>query len=133
MKSSKLTYLILAIATGLAVSAIYLNQTLLGRLAQEFQAEPSKIGLLATLTQIGYALGIFFLVPMGDIVNKKKLAIGKMSALALALFTLGASTQLWHLYAASIVVGIFASVAQDFVPIAAEIAPENKEGKWSAW
>lgn len=129
MKHSKITYFILAIATGLAVSGIYLNQTLLGRLGEAFETAPGKIGLLATLTQIGYAFGIFFLVPLGDIVNKKKLAYFKMIALALALLAVGFSSSLWQLFAASLVVGVFASVAQDFVPIAAEIAPANERGK----
>ncbi len=129
MKTLKLTYFVLAVATGLAVSGIYLNQSILGELAHVFQTQASVIGLLATITQIGYALGIFFLVPLGDIVNKKQLATRKMLVLSLGLLAIGASTSLWQLFAASFVVGIFASVAQDFVPIAAEIAPAKERGK----
>jgi predicted MFS family arabinose efflux permease len=129
MKTTKLTFFTLAVATGLAVSGIYLNQTLLSRLGQVFHVEPSEVGLLATFTQLGYALGIFFLVPLGDTLNKKKLALVKMTALAGALLAAGSSTQLWHLFGASLAIGIFASVAQDFVPIAAEIAPANLRGR----
>lgn len=61
----------LALGTAISVSTIYLSQPLLAILRKHFQSSVSDIGLIITLTQIGYALGIFILVPLGDIINKK--------------------------------------------------------------
>lgn len=122
-------YLILAVAIGFAVSSIYLNQTILSLLAQVFSAQPSDMGLLSTATQLGYAAGIFFLVPIGDIVSKKRLAVIKLGVLALALVAMGFSQQLWQLFVASLAVGILASVTQDMVPLAAEMAPVEQRGQ----
>lgn len=57
----------LSVGAGFSVSAMYYNQPIIGLLSHAFQVKVSEAGLVAMLTQIGYALGIFFLVPLGDI------------------------------------------------------------------
>lgn len=74
---NKLLLWVLAIGTGISVAMIYLSQPLLDILHSQFHSSLSEVGLIITLTQIGYALGILFLVPIGDIVTKKKLNSGK--------------------------------------------------------
>ena len=59
--------LLLAAGAGLAAAALYYSQPMLGVLAVEFNATPSAIGLVPTLTQLGYALGLVLLAPLGCI------------------------------------------------------------------
>ena len=81
----------MAIATGVAVSCIYLNQPLLQTLGRDLNTTTGNIGLIASFTQIGYALGLFFLIPLGDIVSKKKLIIIKQILLIICLILAGVS------------------------------------------
>src|ERR1700694_5804544 len=82
--------LLLAFATGTAVSAIYLNQPLLSTLAKSLNASHETVGLISTLTQVGYGLGILLIVPLGDILPRKRLVTGKLALLAVALVLGGA-------------------------------------------
>jgi predicted MFS family arabinose efflux permease len=120
---------LLALTTGVSVCTIYLNQPLLNLFAEKFHAPLQKVGQITTLTQIGYGLGILFLVPLGDVVQKKKLVILKLFLLALVLFATGLSSSLNSLVVGSLFIGLLASVAQDTVPLAADLAPDNKRGR----
>jgi predicted MFS family arabinose efflux permease len=131
-KSASLTpglTFVLALATGTAVSAIYLNQPLLSTLARSLNAPHETVGLIATLTQVGYALGILLLVPLGDILPKKRLVTTKLMLLALALAASGAAPNVGALWAGSLLIGILATVAQDIVPLAADLAPAERRGR----
>jgi hypothetical protein len=86
---------------GTAVSAIYLNQPLLSTLARSLGAPHETVGLIATLTQVGYALGILFLVPLGDVLPKKRLVTTKLALLAVALAGSGAARNVGALWAGS--------------------------------
>src|ERR1700682_134822 len=123
-----LTFL-LALATGTAVSAIYLNQPLLSTLARSLGAPHEMVGMIATLTQVGYALGILLLVPLGDVLPKKRLVTTKLALLALARAASGAARNVGALWAGSLLVGILATVAQDIVPLAADLAPAEHRGR----
>jgi predicted MFS family arabinose efflux permease len=122
-------FLALAAATGFSVATIYLNQTILSPLAHYFGRSASQIGLISTATQLGYALGVFFLVPVGDIISKKKLSLFKLVFLFFGLLILGSARSLAGLYIGSAIVGILASVAQDFVPLAADLANPHERGR----
>ena len=120
--------LTLAFGTAASVATIYLNQPLLPLLGRELHATPHATGLLVTLTQIGYGLGIFGLVPLGDVVNKKKLILGKLAVLFVALVAAGFAQNMAALLLAHVVIGIFSTAAQDFVPLAADLAPAERRG-----
>jgi MFS family permease len=126
---NKLLLWILAIGTAISVSTIYLTQPLLEVLHKQFNASISSIGMIVTLNQIGYALGILFLAPIGDIFPKKKLIQLKLIGIFLMLLLAGCSQVLFTFYIASLAIGIFATAAQDFVPLAADLAPESERGK----
>jgi predicted MFS family arabinose efflux permease len=121
--------LTLAFGTAASVATIYLNQPLLPLLGRELAASPHSTGLLVTLTQIGYGLGIIGLVPLGDVVNKKKLILGKLAALFVALVVAGFAQTIAALLLAHIAIGIFSTAAQDFVPLAADLAPSERRGQ----
>ncbi|WP_341676583.1 MFS transporter [Niveibacterium sp. SC-1] len=120
---------LLACAAGLSVAAIYYNQPMLGMLAAQFSASPAEIGRVPTFTQVGYALGIFFLAPLGDRYDRRTIILAKILALTLALLGTAASQALWQLIGCSIALGLSASLAQDCVPAAATLAPEQRRGQ----
>jgi predicted MFS family arabinose efflux permease len=126
--SSSLTFL-LAGGTGLTVAALYYSQPTLGVLAGDLHASPRQIGWIPTLTQLGYALGLLLLAPLGDRFDRRNIILLKSAILCAALLLTGFAPGLSVLLVASLLVGLFATVAQDIVPAAATLAPAAERGK----
>ena len=126
---SGLVILILAMAAGLSVASIYYAQPILPLIGSDLQLSVSGMGLIPTLTQVGYALGILFLLPLGDRHDRRTLILIKSSALALLLALCSFSGGLNALLAISLLIGMMATMAQDIVPAAAMLAPDGKQGK----
>ena len=125
---SRLLVPTLAFGTAASVATLYFNQPLLPVLARDFQASEHQVGLLVTVTQLGYAAGILALVPLGDSLNKKALILAKLGVLLLALVGAAAARSLAMLFAAHLAIGLFSTAAQDFVPLAADLAAPQKRG-----
>ncbi|VFS84340.1 putative arabinose transporter [Raoultella planticola] len=87
------------------------------------------MGLVPTLTQAGYALGILFLLPLGDRHDRRTLILLKSAALAVLLLLCSLTDQLTSLLVVSLLIGMAATMAQDIVPAAAILAPAGKQGK----
>ncbi|HCX81686.1 MAG: MFS transporter [Curvibacter sp. RIFCSPHIGHO2_12_FULL_63_18] len=121
--------LLLATGAGLAAAALYYSQPMLGVLGAEFGVTPGAIGLVPTLTQLGYALGLVLLAPLGDRFDRRSIILGKAAVLCLALLAAAAAPSLGVMLAASLVIGVSATLAQDIVPAAATLAPEASRGK----
>lgn len=121
--------LLLATGAGLAVASLYYSQPMLGILADDIGASARVAGLVPTLTQLGYALGILLLAPLGDRFDRRRIILAKAAVLCVALLVAGASPGIGVLLAASLVVGVSATMAQDIVPAAATLAPESSRGK----
>ncbi|MBB1199703.1 MFS transporter [Enterobacteriaceae bacterium 89] len=121
--------LIMAIGAGFSVAAIYYAQPLLPLMGGDLHLNVEQMGLVPTLTQAGYALGILFLLPLGDRHDRRKLILGKCAALALLLLVYSLSHEFQGLLAISLLIGITATLAQDIVPAAAILAPAGKQGK----
>ncbi|MAO90714.1 MAG: MFS transporter [Rhodospirillaceae bacterium] len=113
-------------ATGIAVANIYYNQPMLGIMQAEFPGQLA--GLVPTVTQLGYALGIFLLVPLGDLVERKKLIILQFGLLFLALAGVALAPNASVLLLTSLLVGVGATVAQQIIPLAAHLSDPNKRG-----
>lgn len=120
---------LLALGAGLAVAPLYYSQPMLGVLGGEFSATPSAIGLVPTLTQLGYAGGLFLLAPLGDRFDRRRIILGKAVVLCLALLLAAAAPSLHMLVFASLLIGLSATLAQDIVPAAATLAPEANRGR----
>lgn len=121
--------LLLATATGLAVASIYYVQPLLGLLAAQFGVGSATIGLLPTLTQLGYGVAILLLSPLGDRFDRRRIILVKTAALVAALAFAAVAPGFAALGLASIAIGLTATLAQDLVPAAATLAPEAERGK----
>lgn len=124
-----ITLLLLAVATGTSVASLYYSQPILGTLAGDMQVNEHTVGLVPTLTQLGYALGILLLAPLGDRFDRRSLIVIKSGVLALALLACGVAPSMAALLAASLAVGIAATVTQDIVPAAATLAPAATRGR----
>ncbi|WP_228101533.1 MFS transporter [Paenibacillus donghaensis] len=121
--------LLFAVACGLSVANIYYAQPLLDALANEFGLPHSTIGIVITVTQICYALGLFLLVPLGDLVNRRRLIPGMMLLSVLALIAVGTSVSSIVLFAGLAVVGLLAVVTQALVAYASSLAAPTERGR----
>lgn len=121
--------LLMATGAGLAVASLYYSQPMLGILGGDIGASAQATGFVPTLTQLGYALGILLLAPLGDRFDRRRIILTKAAVLCMALLVAGASPGIGVLLAASLVVGVSATMAQDIVPAAATLAPEHSRGK----
>jgi predicted MFS family arabinose efflux permease len=84
--------------------------------------------LIPTATQLGYALGLFLLVPLGDLIHRRRLIVGQFVFLAVALALAAMAPSVWMLVAASLLVGAGSTVAQQIVPFAASLAAPARRG-----
>lgn len=121
--------LLLAATAGVGVASLYYSQPMLGVLGPDIGASERAVGFVPTLTQLGYALGILLLAPLGDRLDRRRIILCKTAALVLALLASGLAPGLGALLAASLAVGLAATLAQDVVPAAAVLAPEHQRGK----
>lgn len=119
----------LALGAGFSVAAIYYAQPLLPLLGRDLHLTVNQMGLVPTFTQVGYALGILFLLPLGDRYDRRRLILLKSAALALLLLACSLTGQLTSLLTVSLLLGMAATMAQDIVPAAAILAPDGKQGK----
>lgn len=120
---------IMAITCGTVVANLYYNQPLLVVMQQSLQASTQAVGLIPMLTQIGYAIGIFLLVPLGDLVERRRLILLMLGATAVALGTAAVSPNITWLVLTSFAIGITTIVAQLIVPFAAQLAQPQERGK----
>jgi predicted MFS family arabinose efflux permease len=123
--------LVLLLATGaaLAVASLYYSQPMLGALGVDLGASDTEVGLVPTLTQLGYALGILLLAPLGDRYDRRRIILAKTAVLCAALLLGGAAPSIRTLWVASLATGLAATLAQDIVPAAATLAPDARRGK----
>jgi predicted MFS family arabinose efflux permease len=119
----------LAIACGATVANIYYAQPLIGSISQSLGLDISEAGLIVTTLQIGYVAGLFFLVPLGDLVENKRLILIMLGGLIFSLIAATLSTKPSIFVACSLLLGLTATATQMIVPLAGHIAPERIRGK----
>ncbi|MCM3367382.1 MFS transporter [Bacillus safensis] len=128
-KMSHYMALLFAAACGMAVANIYFAQPLLDSLADEFGITYSSIGIVITITQLCYAAGLLLIVPLGDLLNRRRLIIGQMLLSVLALILVGIAPIVTVLFLGLAVVGLLAVVTQVLVAFAASWAAPEERGR----
>jgi len=122
--------LLFALASGLSVANVYYAQPLLDALSQDFRINQSAIGGVVTATQLGCALALLFLVPLGDKVARKKLTGLQLSGLICALVTVGLARTSCTLLAGMLAVGLLGTaMTQGLIAYAASVASESERGR----
>ena len=125
---SRATLLVLATIAGVSVANIYTNQPLLAAFRASFPESAGLIGAVPAVTQLGYAIGMLLLAPLGDRFDRRLIILLQLAALGIALVAATAAPTLGVLIAASLALGIVATIAQQAVPFAAELAPPAQRG-----
>ncbi|HWG74673.1 MAG TPA: MFS transporter [Acidimicrobiales bacterium] len=120
---------LLAVACGVAVASLYYAQPLLHTIAQDFHTSSGTAGLIVTASQVGYAVGLAFLVPAGDLFNRRRLVPAVLGLSAIALAVSAVAPGVVTLIALALVVGLGSVVAQLLVPMAASLAREEERGR----
>ncbi|KMP99226.1 MULTISPECIES: MFS transporter [Bacillus cereus group] len=121
--------LLFAAACGMSVANIYFAQPLLDQLSNEFGINHSIIGVVITVTQIFYGVGLLLLVPLGDLLNQRRLIVGQMLLSTTALVIVGTASSSMVLFAGMALVGLLAVVTQTLVAFAATIASPTERGR----
>jgi predicted MFS family arabinose efflux permease len=124
LKSS--TILLMAVAAGITVANIYYNQPILKEMAISLHASDTEIGRVSMFSQLGYGLGMFFLIPMGDMVNRKRLILLLMLSLATVLVLMVLSKGVIFVWILSLMIGICSAPAQIIMPMAASLDKVNR-------
>ncbi|MBL1409358.1 MFS transporter [Sphingobacterium faecale] len=120
------TLWLMTITSGLVVANIYYNQPLLSLIAEDFEVGEMAVSKIPVMTQMGYACGLLFIVPLGDKVWRRKLVLLDLVAVIICLIWIYFSKDLWMLYVANFILGGASVVPQLFVPMAAEFSSLEK-------
>ncbi|MEV0604151.1 MFS transporter [Streptomyces sp. NPDC050315] len=118
-----------AIACGAAVANVYFSQPLLVTMGHDLAMSPALVGSVVTLTHVGYGLGLFFLVPLGDVTNRRRLIVVQLLLLVGALTVVATAHTAAILLAGMAATGLLAVVTQTLVAFAAALAPPAGRGR----
>ncbi|ELZ5940500.1 MFS transporter [Providencia stuartii] len=126
---SSVRILMLAIICCIVVANIYFNQSVLNLIAGSFPNEWKAVSLIPMATQLGYAAGLFLLIPLGDYIERQRLILRQAQVLFLALIGMILSPTASVLVFFSFLTGVAATVAQQIVPLAASLSKSSSRGK----
>jgi predicted MFS family arabinose efflux permease len=118
----------LGVTCAVGVSSLYYNQPLLVEMAETFHSTPAHVGLVATATQMGYAAGLLFFVPLGDVLERRQLMIRLFGGVTIALLLVALAPTLPLLIIASGVTGAMASVTHIVLPLASDMTTHRERG-----
>ncbi|MGL6235633.1 MAG: MFS transporter [Segniliparus sp.] len=121
--------LLLSVTAAASVAGLYYTQPLLSMIAGQFHVSTGLAGLLVTGSQVGYAVGLLLIVPLGDLVSAKKTLAGLVALSSVVLLAAGLSRSFSVLCAVLVLVGLVASAAQLAVPLAAHLASVERRGQ----
>lgn len=120
---------LMALACGLCAGANYYCQPLIASIQQSFQIPQSEVALTVTIAQVSYALGLLFIVPLGDILNKTKFIPLLMFGAAAGLALCAMSTEIHLLWLGTLMAGLFSVAAQVLIPLATMASKPEKTGE----
>jgi len=120
---------LMSIAAGLVVANLYYNQPLLNLIARSFNVSEAAVSNVALTTQLGYAFGLLFIIPLGDKISNKKILQVDFLVMILALLAAAMSPSLFYLSLSSFIIGFTSAIPQLFVPMAAQLSDEKGRGR----
>ncbi len=120
---------LMAAGSGLVVANNYYNQPLLGKIADSFHVSEAKASSVAVLTQVGYAVGLLFIIPLGDMVRRKRLILTDFVLILFSLLMAAMAPDIHILMVASFLIGLTSVIPQLFVPMAAHLAKPEDRGR----
>jgi predicted MFS family arabinose efflux permease len=120
---------LLAVSCGVIVANLYYAQPLVGPISTSIGLAPSASGLIVTLTQVGYGLGLLLIVPLADLIENRRLVVSALLVTLAALLAAALSTYQWLFLTAAFVIGLSCVAAQVLVPYAAHFTPEAHRGR----
>lgn len=126
---SNFLIVLMSIACAASAANLYYSQPLLEQISSFFNVSSSIIGIAAMLIQIGYAIGLIFLVPLGDIRERRSLIMTMLLCSAISLLLLSISFNIWWLLLSSLIVGMTSITPMLIVPLAVHIAKPVERGK----
>ncbi|MGA1855391.1 MFS transporter [Azospirillum sp. 11R-A] len=126
---SRSLVLLMALACGVVVANIYYAQPLVGLIGPAVGLSPETASLVVTLTQVGYGAGLILLVPLGDLLENRRLVVVTLSSTVLALLVAAVAPTASLFLAASFLIGVTSVAVQMLVPLAAHMAPEASRGQ----
>lgn len=121
--------LLMAVASGLCAGGNYFNQPLLHSISQSLGVSEGTAALTVTLAQVSYALGLVFLVPLGDKFERRGLAVGLMLLAAAGQLISGLAASIAWLALGTLMAGLFSVAAQVLVPTAAALSDPRRSGR----
>ena len=119
----------LAIIAGISVANLYYNQPLLNRISRDLQTSEFTANLIAMITQIGYAIGLLFIIPLGDLFKRKTIILINFTVLVVSLLTIALTPYIHRILFASPLTGICSVMPQIVIPIAAQFSTPETKGK----
>lgn len=126
---SNFLIVLMSIACAASAANLYYSQPLLEQISRFFNVSSSIIGITAMLIQIGYAIGLVFLVPLGDIKERRNLIMTMLFCSAISLLSLSISFNIWWLLLSSLIVGLTSITPMLIVPLVAHITKPAERGK----
>lgn len=130
MKNPSFSIIMLfAVAAGLAVANVYYAQPLLDAMAGAFGISQGAVGIIITFTQVGYGVGLLLLVPLGDLVDSRKLIVVQLGLLGVFLLIVGLAPSVVVFLGGMIMMGLMAVVTQTLVAFAANMANDADRGR----
>jgi predicted MFS family arabinose efflux permease len=121
--------ILLAVSCGLIVANLYYAQPLIGPISADLGLSAQSAGLIVTMTQLGYGAGLLLIVPLGDLVENRRLVLGVTSLGALALLGAAYSTHPLPFLVAGVFIGLGSVAVQILIPYAGHLAPAATRGR----
>ena len=121
--------LTMAVIAGLTVANCYYNQPLLEMIRHDMGVSQHAANLITVVTQIGYALGLWFLIPMGDLYSRRRIIVINMSVAAVMAVFIAFSQRVWIVWGASLLLGACSVIPQFFIPIAGQYSEKKNKGR----
>lgn len=120
---------LMSISAGLVVANLYYNQPLLHQMAIDFGVTESAISNVSLSTQLGYAFGLLFIIPLGDKISNKTILQYDFALMILSLMAAAVSSSLYLLIISSFLIGFSSAIPQLFVPMVAQLSDDKGRGR----